>query len=148
MPQRMGSLHPNIAPYGEWFETKDGKKLLLAVGSDRQFNDLCGLLGIENKYQDNVERVKNRKELAKELGSRIRTYSFDHLSKEINRLKIPAGVIQNVKEVFEMPEAKELLISAPGLKGVRSFVADSNFKTLSPPPHLGEHNDEILGNLL
>ena len=148
MPKRMGSLHPNIAPYGEWFETKDGKKLLLAIGSDRQFNDLCSLLGIENKYQDNVERVKNRKELAKELGSRIRTYSFDHLSKEINRLKIPAGVIQNVKEVFEMPEAKELLISAPGLKGVRSFVADFNFKSLSPPPHLGEHNDEILGNLL
>ncbi|MEJ0033000.1 MAG: CoA transferase [Bacteroidota bacterium] len=26
MPERIGSLHPNIAPYGEWFETKDGKK--------------------------------------------------------------------------------------------------------------------------
>src|SRR5690606_15808816 len=24
VPQRIGSLHPNIAPYGEIFETKDG----------------------------------------------------------------------------------------------------------------------------
>lgn len=146
MPERIGSLHPNIAPYGEWFETKDGKKLLLAIGSDRQFNDLCNLLGIENKYNSNVDRVKNRKELAKELNSKIRTHSFDHLSKEINRLKIPAGVIQNIKEVFEMPEAKDLIIAKGGMKGVRSFVATKK-NDLLPPPHLGEHNDEILASL-
>lgn len=40
LPTKQGSLHPNIAPYGEVFVTADGKELLLAVGSDRQFEAL------------------------------------------------------------------------------------------------------------
>ncbi|MBL4592911.1 MAG: CoA transferase, partial [Flavobacteriales bacterium] len=31
IPQLIGSLHPNIAPYGETFKTKDGKLLVLAT---------------------------------------------------------------------------------------------------------------------
>jgi len=147
MPKRIGSLHPNIAPYGEWFETKDGKKILLAIGSDRQFNDLCNLLGIENKYVTNIDRVKNRTQLADTIHEKISQLSSGQLIADINRLKIPAGVIQNIKEVFDMPEAKELLLSADGLRGVRSFVANANAKNLSPPPHLGEHTGEILASL-
>ena len=147
MPQRIGSLHPNIAPYGEWFETKDRKKILLAIGTDRQFNDLCDLLSIENRYENNVDRVRNRKELADMISSEISNLSSQDLIKDINRLKIPAGIIQNIKEVFDMPEAKDLLVSGDGLKGVRSFVAHAYLKNLSPPPHLGEHTDEILAKL-
>ena len=149
MPTRHGSLHPNIAPYGEWFETSDGKKILLAIGNDRQFNDLCGLLKIDNKYATNIDRVRNRKELGDIIASKIRGLSFDQLSKDINRLKIPAGAIKDIDEVFEQPEARELLVSGDGLRGVRSFVAGSgHFKnTLTPPPHLGQHNEEILSGL-
>lgn len=151
VPGRKGSLHPNIAPYGEWFETKDGKKILLAIGSDRQFNDLCKLLGIENNYVSNIERVRNRKQLAETIQSCIANLESQTLFNEINRLKIPAGFIQNINEVFEMPEAQQLLIEAEGLKGVRSFVANTAQNTLNVklkrPPHLGEHNDEILASL-
>jgi len=149
VPERIGSLHPNIAPYGEWFETRDGKKILLAIGSDRQFKDLCDLLGIENKWKTNIERVKNRREIESLISAKIRSYTLTDISKEINRLKIPAGAIQNIKEVFDMPEAKELLLGSGGLRGVRSFVANSktpNSKLLQPP-HLGQHNDEILRSL-
>jgi crotonobetainyl-CoA:carnitine CoA-transferase CaiB-like acyl-CoA transferase len=151
LPVRKGSLHPNIAPYGEWFETKDGKKLLLAVGSDRQFSDLCGLLNIKDRglFRTNVDRVKNRKALSDLIATQIRHFTFDDLSDKIHRLKIPAGAIHDMREVFEMPEARELLLSADGLKGVRSFVAGfSNPKsTLTSPPHLGQHNEEILNGL-
>ena len=41
VPQRIGSLHPNIAPYGEIVTTKDGKNLVLAAGSQIQFQKLC-----------------------------------------------------------------------------------------------------------
>jgi crotonobetainyl-CoA:carnitine CoA-transferase CaiB-like acyl-CoA transferase len=158
VPVRKGSLHPNIAPYGEWFETSDGKKILLAVGSDRQFKDLCELLEIDNRFKTNTDRVRNRKELAEIISSKISKLSSDQFMGRINRLKIPAGIIQDVKEVFDMPEANELLISADGLKGVRSFVANfklqaSNFQhqasdiRLTAPPHLGEHTEEILASL-
>jgi crotonobetainyl-CoA:carnitine CoA-transferase CaiB-like acyl-CoA transferase len=143
VPARIGSLHPNIAPYGEWFATSDGKQVLLAVGSDRQFNDLCVLLEMENKFKTNIERVRNRKELANTIGQKIGKRTSVQILADLHRLKIPAGLIQNIEQVFDMPEAKELLISGGGLKGVRSFVTNS-FRPLLPPPHLGEHNDEIL----
>lgn len=40
IPQRIGSLHPNIAPYGEIFETKDQQLLTFAIGSDQHFENL------------------------------------------------------------------------------------------------------------
>lgn len=151
LPTRKGSLHPNIAPYGEWFETKDGKKLLLAVGSDRQFSDLCKLLNIDvqEQFATNVGRVRNRSILGTLIGEKLSQLNLSDIQSRINSLKIPAGVIQDMREVFEMPEARELLLSSDGLKGVRSFVAGfgNPAKTLSPPPHLGQHNDEILNSL-
>ena len=39
IPQQMGSEHPNIAPYGTVFYSKDNKPLVLAIGTDRQFSD-------------------------------------------------------------------------------------------------------------
>lgn len=152
VPTRKGSLHPNIAPYGEWFETSDGKKLLLAVGSDRQFEDLCRVLQIvpDQLYKTNVDRVRNRASLSKAIASKIQTLQYSQLSSQINALKIPAGVIQDIREVFEMPEAKDLLLQADGLKGVRSFTANikgADRRDLLPPPHLGQHNKEILDSL-
>lgn len=151
VPTRKGSLHPNIAPYGEWFETEDGKQILLAIGSDRQFNDLCKLLGIENRYSSNIDRVKERAAIFNVIQAEIRKRKSDFLATELNRLKIPAGLIQNIKEVFEMPEAQQLLIEAEGLKGVRSFIGSIQPRTTSvklrTPPHLGEHNNEIIASL-
>ncbi len=159
VPVRKGSLHPNIAPYGEWFETSDGQKILLAVGSDRQFIDLCSLLNIhtvdiQQRFSNNTQRVQNRKALGEILAARIRALSYSELWEGITRLKIPAGTIRNLEEVFHAPEASELVIQKNGLKGVRSFVADMAIaglrispKDLLPPPHLGEHNKEILDTL-
>jgi crotonobetainyl-CoA:carnitine CoA-transferase CaiB-like acyl-CoA transferase len=154
VPSRQGSAHPNIAPYGESFLTKDGKRILLAVGSDRQFFDLLKVLNIdrvtfEQKFSTNHRRVENREELGRVLGERIIHLNAGELLLKIHTYKIPAGIIQNVKEVFEMKEAKELLMQSDGLIGVTSFVAnvsDCRLPTicLLPPPHFGEHTDEII----
>ncbi len=154
LPSRQGSAHPNIAPYGESFLTKDGKRILLAVGNDRQFFDLLHVLNIdpvtfEQKFSTNHRRVENREELGRVLAERIVHLNAGELLLKIHEYKIPAGVIQNVKEVFEMKEAKELLIKSDGLSGVRSFVAKVTgdqlpVTDLTPPPHFGEHTEEII----
>ena len=69
-----------------------------------------------------------------------------------NAHKIPAGIIQNMKEVFEMKEAKELLIERDNLTSVRTFIPKmtGNWQPatdLLPPPHFGEHTQEILSQL-
>lgn len=151
LPSRQGSLHPNIAPYGESFETKDGKRVLLAVGSDRQFFDLLRILKIdplifESKFSTNHRRIENRDEMNTVLSEAIRKLTVSELFLQIHQLKIPAGIIQNVREVFEMQAAKELLINADTLTGVRTFVASSSDKKIDliPPPHFGEHTAEIM----
>lgn len=157
LPSRQGSHHPNIAPYGESFLTKDGKRILLAVGSDRQFFDLLHVLNIdpvtfEQKFSTNHRRVENRDELGHVLAVRIGQLHAGELLLKIHQFKIPAGIIQNVQEVFEMKEAKELLLNADGIKGVKTVVANVAGDRLSvagllPPPHFGEHTSEILESL-
>jgi len=157
LPVRQGSAHPNIAPYGESFLTKDGKRILLAVGSDRQFSDLLntlqlGELNSNEKFTTNHARVRNREELSGFLSLAINKFDSTELMAKINANKIPAGIIQNIKEVFGMKEAKELLIRSKELTGVKTFVSkivgnDEAVTELLPPPHLGEHTQEILKQL-
>jgi len=150
LPQRQGSAHPNIAPYGESFGTADGKLILLAVGSDRQFADLCTVLGLEAlvndpRYSSNPRRVENRLHLDQLISKKISQFRSGPLLVKMNSLKIPAGAIQNIKEALDMPEAKELFIRSGGLTGIRSFVGNSKSTVhLLPPPHCGEHTTQIL----
>lgn len=159
IPQKQGSIHPNIAPYGEVFKTSDGKELLLAVGNDKQFKDLCVVLGkpqiAENiLYTSNYTRVLNRVSLNGELKVLISTQASDNLLPQLQQLKIPAGIIQDVAQALALPQANSLLLQGENLRGVKTFVADfcfSNFRSvnikLTDPPHLGEHTTEILTQL-
>jgi crotonobetainyl-CoA:carnitine CoA-transferase CaiB-like acyl-CoA transferase len=153
VPAKQGSSHPNIAPYGDVFTTHDGRDVLLAVGSDRQFQDLCtlldvGALGSDAKFKTNVARVENRLELNSVLQARVGQYDSVKLMEGIHRAKIPAGFIQNVQQALAMDEAHELLLEHGIIKGVRTYVGkaargqNENFELL-PPPRLGEHTHEF-----
>ena len=157
IPMRKGSAHPNIAPYGESFMTSDGKRILLAIGSDRQFEDLTELLGIgqkvlDKKFLTNQLRVENRGALNLLLQERMATMDSKFFLEKANQKKVPSGIIQNLKEVFEMKEAGELLINRNGLMGVKNFVGkETGYQLpvtgLLRPPHFGEHTVEILKGL-
>ncbi len=157
LPTRQGSAHPNIAPYGESFPTKDGKRILFAVGSDRQFVDLLSVLHLtdlskNNKFASNHARVIHRDELTTFLSLAIHQFNSKELMAKMNAHKIPAGIIQNMKEVFEMNEANELLIKSDDLTGVRTFATKMTgiwqpVTALLPPPHFGEHTEEVLNQL-
>ncbi len=98
IPQRMGSDHPNIVPYGTIFKTGDGKDIVLTVGTDKQFADLCRLLGIpkivsDEKFVSNAERVKHREELKKILQQYIVKIFMDDFLEQLNEKNIPAGSV-------------------------------------------------------
>ncbi len=123
-PQAIGSLHPNIAPYGEIFPTKDGKLIVLAVGNDKQFTMLCSILKINSLlkndlYITNSNRVKNRAMLFKILLPEIKKWSSKKLIKAFIHKDVPAGTIKSIKEVFQNKNALKLT-----LKGKSSFSSD------------------------
>ena len=153
LPTRQGSAHPNIAPYGDLFDTRDGKRLLLAVGSDKQFQQLMSILdkpevAAQFIYKINEARVANRQSLNEMLALLIKQRDGAALIRACVESNVPAGLVQTVKDVFETNAARELIIDCDGMKGVRTFVG-SRFAVakLLPPPHFGEHTNEIVGLL-
>ena len=82
------------------------------------------------------------------LADAIKQQNSTTLMHEINRLKIPAGIIQNVQEALSSKEAIDISMEGGNLKGLRNFVGYvSNLEKpnqLLPPPHFGEHTAEIL----
>jgi crotonobetainyl-CoA:carnitine CoA-transferase CaiB-like acyl-CoA transferase len=152
LPQKQGSAHPNIAPYGETFFTMDNKEILLAIGSDRQFTSLCNILELNHllnrsEYINNSARVINRSQLNEFLKERINNYNAADLLSRFNRANIPAGLIRNIQEVFEMDESQAMLLHAENLKGLKTFSAKGSILGtfhLLPPPHFGEHTISII----
>ncbi len=115
IPQRIGSLHPNIAPYGETFITKDEKILVLAIGNNKHFKMLLDVIGAkflkdEPKYINNQQRVINRKDLSDDLKPFFKQKTKNELMTKFLEFNIPVGLINNLKEVFENPKAKNLIL--------------------------------------
>lgn len=115
IPQAMGSQHPNIAPYGDMFKTKDEKFIVLAIGSNKQYKLLCELLDLEDLinnelFKTNKLRVSNRQELNKLLQEKFMLRESDFWVSVFIEKNIPAGVIKNLKEVFEEKAAQNLVI--------------------------------------
>lgn len=130
LPAAQGSLHPNIAPYGEIFTTKDHHQITFAIGSDKQFKQLCDILNIEitSSYQSNQLRITNRQTLFEVLNKRIQTFNFDILFNECLKHDVPIGKIRNLKEVFELPEAKSLINSLHYENTIVNSVKSISFK--------------------
>jgi crotonobetainyl-CoA:carnitine CoA-transferase CaiB-like acyl-CoA transferase len=108
-PQRMGSQHPNIAPYGDLFPCQQNKWIVLAVGSDRQFVDLCKILGREGlahdpRFQKNPERVQHREELIAELSALFLPLRADEFIEKLHRAHVPAGLIRSIAEVTQIAD--------------------------------------------
>lgn len=156
IPEKQGSAHPNIAPYGDVFITADRQEVLLAIGNDRQFHDLCRvleqpLLAKERRFATNRDRVLNRIPLLAILQEKFSDWNVEPLMRAFMGEKIPAGRIQSMETVFQTEEAKALLLNAQDRIGVRTYVGSQDLHDAShflPPPHVGEHTHEVLAQSL
>jgi len=115
IPQRMGSQHPNIAPYGDIFYTKDEKPLVLAIGTEKQFRGLCQVFNKEelithDLYKTNALRVKNRDTLRAILLPLFQRINRKELLQRFNAQSVPAGGIRDMQEVFSIPKAQEMIL--------------------------------------
>jgi crotonobetainyl-CoA:carnitine CoA-transferase CaiB-like acyl-CoA transferase len=114
VPQRIGSLHPNIAPYGEIFRTADGKLITFAIGSNRHFEKLCAFLQLNElssdvRFSHNQARVQNRTALFGLLNEAIAKQHAAELDRRMQQEHIPMGRIRSLDEVFSEPAAQELV---------------------------------------
>jgi len=157
IPQRIGSEHPNIVPYGSIYMSKDDKEIVIAVGNNHQFAALTTLLGCvelagDPQFATNPQRVKHREALNEILRKRFREYDGDPLLQKMQQKGIPVEFVKDMSEVFEQLLAKNMVLenTATNTAGVRSIAFHSGEaikEKLIPPPQFGEHTDEVLGEM-
>lgn len=145
IPQRMGSQHPNLCPYGTVLACQGGA-LLVAPGNDRQFHELTGALGcpeLAERFSTNPERVQHRTLVVDALQAAAAVRERDTVLAELARREVPASPLHDLRDVFADPLAEPLVMRAEGCAAVRSASFAAPLE-LRPPPRLGEHSDEVL----
>ncbi|MFT6335651.1 MAG: crotonobetainyl-CoA:carnitine CoA-transferase CaiB-like acyl-CoA transferase [Saprospiraceae bacterium] len=114
VPFPMGTLHPNIAPYGDIVTTSDNFIVILGVGSDKQFEKLGKTLNLAKQllhtFSLNKERVDRRQELITSLQATCKDMSYEDLSIKLRNAKIPFCRVSDLDKVFRTPLAIEMII--------------------------------------
>ncbi|RYU78501.1 CoA transferase [Hymenobacter persicinus] len=148
-PQPLGSGHPSIVPYGTVYRAADGIQLILAVGADRQFRQLCEALGraawaAEARFATNEARVAHRAALEALLHGRIGELPGAELLAELERRAVPAGAVRTVGEALSHESAQAMLLppaagfAHPGLRTVAFRSPQWPVAAALPaPPRLG-----------
>ncbi|MFL6661817.1 MAG: CaiB/BaiF CoA transferase family protein [Rhizobacter sp.] len=158
-PRRMGNAHQNIVPY-QVFEVADGH-IILAVGNDGQFAKFCDVAGcaalaVDARYARNADRVRHRLTLVPLLADVMKRRTKADWLAALEAARVPCGAINDLAEAFADPQVRERGMTvevAHPLAGTVPLVASPLKLDATPvqyrraPPLLGEHTDEVLGEL-
>ncbi|MEM7372271.1 MAG: CoA transferase [Bacteroidota bacterium] len=115
IPQPMGSQHPNIAPYGDTFATKDGRWVITSAGTPKQYEGLLACLELENLKEDqrfasNALRLQHREALNVHLSEAFARFESADLLERCHQQGVPVAPIQDMQELFERQEAQALVL--------------------------------------
>lgn len=156
VPQRMGNVHSNIVPY-QVFRCKHGD-VILAVGNDSQFADMCKAIGMpalaeDERFKRNFNRVRNRLELEKILEEPLKQKSMLEWVEIFEKHNVPSGPIYTLDQVFEDVQVKHRRMKKSLHHEVGAEVpsVDSPVRLSETPvelvrsaPTLGSSNERVL----
>ena len=159
IPQALGSAHRLTAPY-QALRTRDGH-ITVAGNNERLWARLCAAVGREELVDDprfatNQDRMANRPALAAELESVLERRDTDEWVRVLLDAGVPAGPINDYKQVFEDPHThvRQMLVemehpvegTVRGL-GIPVKLSETPGRIRRAAPLLGEHTAEVLREL-
>ncbi|WP_217351237.1 CaiB/BaiF CoA transferase family protein [Thalassospira marina] len=160
-PTANGNENLTAAPSGT-FETADNP-LNIAANKDEQWEALARHLGREElltqpQYATREDRKANRAALKLDLEKSLRTRPARDWARELNEIGVPAGAVFSVPEILAHPQIADrgMLATFSDTPGVDRdiTIVRTGFKidgeapdVATPPPGLGQHNDEIYHSL-
>ena len=161
--KRFGLGHPNLVPYGG-FETGDGRLLFIAANNNRQWEGLCKRMGVaglgaDERFMTNDGRVESREEINEALGRRFKELPLREWMDVFEGSGLPYGAVNDVVEALEHPQAdaRKMTFEVEDFEAARDGVLRMigpamKFEGLDmsmrqKPPLLGQHTDEVLGEL-
>ncbi len=160
-PTPNGNENVTSAPSGAF---KAGGGLVnIAANKDEQWALLARHIGREDllarpEYATREDRKRNRFALKAEIETVLETRPARDWATELNRIGVPAGAVLDVPAALAAPQIAErgFLATFEGAPGVGRDVAVARTgvkidgappSVETPPPLLGQHNDEIFGAL-
>jgi formyl-CoA transferase len=138
-PQRIGLAHPSIAPYGV-FRSRDGKDILIAIQSEREWKKLCAevlgqpALPDDPKFSNMVARVRNRALTDKAVGDSFATMTRDALLKRLGEADIAFAEVNTMADLAHHPHLRRITVDTPN--GAVSYPAPAAI-VVEQPRHYG-----------
>ncbi|HEX9818222.1 MAG TPA: CaiB/BaiF CoA-transferase family protein [Methylomirabilota bacterium] len=159
IPPQAGNDHPTGIPTGV-FKTADGYMNIAASGQ-HMYRRLCEALDVKHlvddpRFKTPQDRSKNRAACNEELEKATVTKSSAQWVDILNKAGVPCGPILNVKEVFEDEQVRHLKLATRirhprlGEQEVQNLpvtLSRTPGAVRTASPDLGEHTDEVLGEL-
>ncbi|GAB4173586.1 MAG: CaiB/BaiF CoA-transferase family protein [Thalassobaculales bacterium] len=158
-PQRRGNAHPNIVPY-QVFASADGH-VILGVGNDGQFRRFCEVAGRpaladDPRFATNRGRVVNREALVPMVAELMGSRTTAQWVAALEPAGVPCSPVNTLDQVFEDPQVKargmKITMDHPlgrkvDLIGYPLKLSATPATYRHPPPLLGQHTGEVLGEL-
>lgn len=159
--ERHGAVLPKVAP-SNVYPTSDGKSMLIAANQDTVFGRLAQAMGMpelaaDPRFSTHTARGEHQAELDEIIGGWSRTMAAARLEALMEEHGVPCGKIYTAPDMLADPQyaAREAITSIlhPRLGQLRMQnvvpkLSATPGRVRSPGPELGEHNQEIYGNLM
>ena len=159
-PQRQGSQHPNLVPYGI-FPAQDGS-IVVACLTNSFWVRICAAIGapelVSDPRFDTIEKRRDNREAVNALISDFtRQRGVEDLEDLFAEHQVPHAPILGIQDALSQPQAvaRELVVQTehPVLGAIPILNRPIKFAGApqpapSAPPVLGQHSDEILSEVL
>ena len=160
IPKPMGTAYKALLPY-QVFRTQS-RDIAIAVGSDKLWKIFCPLMGRPDltndpRYKTNSDRARNRDSLIETLQQVFLTKTYEQWEPLFLEKGVPFGATNNLAEVVEHPQVKArgvmVKMNHPRagkvqMVGVPMRLSKTPGSVRTPSPSIGEHNDEVLKEVL
>lgn len=159
-PQRVGSQHPNLVPYGI-FPAREGS-IVIACLTPSFWARICRSIGREELAEDpRYDTLEKRRDAREEVNAIIADFTASHCVDELAAIftahEVPHAPILGVSEALAQPQAQArgmVVETEHAVLGTIPIVnrsirfTDAEQPVPEAPPVLGQHTDAILAEVL
>ncbi len=161
-PGKIGNRHPEMCPHGVFRCQGKDRWCAIAVKTDEQWQSLCRAIGQEALADD--ERYSSlpvRKLMENDIEKMLNDWTADKTPEDVMKLLqgagVPAGVVENVKDVYEDAQLRQRGLFWPMQHpevgefthlGQSFILSKTPAKAMRPAPLIGEHTEQVCTGLL
>ncbi len=154
IPDKLGNGHFVHVPY-DTFQCSDGY-IIIAIIADNFWEALLTVIPAndlnteENKYQPG--RLKNKEHINRRLNEIFSTNTQAYWLERLQSARIPCAPVYNLAQAVRDPQvlARNMIVQvqhplggAVRMPGNPIKLSETHEDTFSPPPLLGQHNEEV-----